>query len=172
MPRTKKAILTGNISIDEAATLMSTFAKANTKLDKLNADIDLKCHQIRDKHKDEIEALKLEKDEAFERLQYFASIHPEMFEKKKSIDFAHGTLGFRTGTPKLGTLKGFTWASVLILVKKIMPDFVRLKEEVDKESILAQRNDEHMAACMADCGIEVVQDETFYVESKTEVVGA
>lgn len=81
---------------------------------------------------------------------------------------AHGTIGFRTGTPKLKTLKGFTWASALNLVKEFLPDFIRKTEEVAKDRLLADRDVDGMNEKMAKCGIVVAQDETFYVEPKQE----
>ena len=93
---------------------------------------------------------------------------------------AHGVIGFRTGTPKLKTLKGFTWASALQLTKEFLPGYVRLTEELAKDKMLADREamvttDEDplgagksMIEMMAKCGIQVVQDETFYVEPKRE----
>ena len=81
---------------------------------------------------------------------------------------AHGTIGFRTGTPKLKTMKGFTWASVLQLAREFMPSYIRTTEEIAKDKLLADRDDEEMSDKMAHCGIAVAQDETFYVEPKTE----
>lgn len=92
----------------------------------------------------------------------------ELFTKKKSLDMTHGTIGFRTGTPKLKTLKGFTWASAVNLVKEFLPSFIRTSEEVAKDKLLADRDEEGMTEKMAKCGIQVVQDETFYVDPKKE----
>ena len=97
---------------------------------------------------------------------------------------AHGTIGFRTGTPKLKTMKGFTWASALTLVKKYIPGYVRTNEEIAKDKLLADRELEEvdfiendimqkkvpMAKAMAECGILVTQEESFYVEPKKEEI--
>ena len=84
---------------------------------------------------------------------------------------AHGTIGFRTGTPKLKTLKGFTWASALELVKEFLPDYVRQTWDIAKDKLLADRDAEEMLSRMAKCGMQVVQDEAFYVEPKKEDTG-
>lgn len=116
---------------------------------------------------------------AFDTLQSFATENQaELFSKKKSLDMAHGVIGFRTGTPKLKTLKGFTWASALQLVKEFLPGYVRTTEEVAKDKLLADRDMEvkvkdgedkvKLSQEMTRCGIQVVQDETFYVEPKKE----
>ena len=113
--------------------------------------------------------LDAEREQAFDVLQAFAvENQAELFAKKKSLDMAHGTIGFRTGTPKLKTLKGFTWASVLQMVREFLPGYVRTSEEVAKDKLLADRDEEGMSDKMAKCGITVTQDETFYVDRKTE----
>ena len=88
--------------------------------------------------------------------------------------------GFRTGTPKLKTLKGFTWASALELVKEFLPDYVRQTWDIAKDKLLADREGtvqepgnplgpgKSMYEQMAKCGMQVVQDEAFYVEPKKE----
>jgi len=92
----------------------------------------------------------------------------ELFAKRKSIESVHGTIGFRTGTPKLKTLKGFTWGAVTNLLKEFLPSYVRISEEPAKDKLLADREDEEVAALFPKVGISVTQDETFYVEPKKE----
>lgn len=64
------------------------------------------------------------------------------------METAHGVLGFRTGTPKLKTRKGFTWAAVLELLKEFNPAYVRTSEEVAKDKLLADRESEDMPELM------------------------
>ena len=84
------------------------------------------------------------------------------------METVHGTLGFRTGTPKLKTLKGFTWGAVTNLLTEFLPGYVRTVVEPAKDKLLADRDDEQTAALFPKVGITVVQDETFYVEPKKE----
>ena len=102
-------------------------------------------------------------------LQSFATEHrDDLFSKKKSLEMAHGVIGFRTGTPKLKTLKGFTWASALQMVTEFLPDYIRQSWEIAKDKLLVDRDEDAMVVKMAKCGITVVQDETFYVDPKKE----
>jgi hypothetical protein len=80
----------------------------------------------------------------------------------------HGLVGFRTGTPKLKLLSGWTWEKVLefISVNQLM-DLIRTKKEVDKELILANR-DCIKPETLKQIGIKVVQDEAFFVEPKRD----
>ena len=184
MARQKKTIITG-VSREAADEAFATYAKSDAQIQKINAEIELQCAKIREKYADKLATLGTEKDNAFDVLQSFATENQaELFTKKKSLDMAHGTIGFRTGTPKLKTLKGFTWASALQLAKKFLPmTYIRQTEEIAKDKLLADRDLKEVAVydtqtgdprevtmreAMASCGIQVTQDETFYVEPKKE----
>lgn len=166
--RQKKTLIQG-ISQEQANEAFASYAKADAQIQKINAEIELQCARIREKQADRLSQLDAEREQAFDVLQAFAvENQAELFAKKKSLDMAHGTIGFRTGTPKLKTLKGFTWASVLQMVREFLPGYVRTSEEVAKDKLLADRDEEGMSDKMAKCGITVTQDETFYVERKKE----
>lgn len=166
--RQKKTVISG-VSKEAAEEAFATYAKADAERMKITAEIELRCAQIREKHQERLSQLQATQDEAFDTLQAFATENqPELFSKKKSLEMVHGTIGFRTGTPKLKTLKGFTWASALQLVKEFLPGHIRTAEEIAKDKLLADRDDEAVAANLARCGISVVQEETFFVEPKRE----
>lgn len=166
--RQKKTLIQG-ITAEQANDAFAQYAKADALINKINADIELQCAKIREKRADELTRLDAEREQAFDTLQAYATENQaELFTKKKSLEMTHGTIGFRTGTPKLKTLKGFTWASALNLVREFLPSFVRTIEEIAKDKLLADREVEGMGEKMAQCGIMVTQHETFYVEPKKE----
>lgn len=166
--RQKKTLIQG-ITAEQANDAFANYAKADAQIQKINADIELQCAKIRERKADELTRLGEEREKAFDTLQAYAvENQAELLTKKKSLEMAHGTIGFRTGTPKLKTLKGFTWASALNLVREFLPSFIRTTEEIAKDKLLADRDTEGMGEKMAQCGIMVTQDETFYVEPKKE----
>ena len=182
--RQKKRVIQG-VTREAADQAFAEYAKADASINKINAEIELQLAKIREKRQAELTVLAQQRDQAFDTLQAFAiENQAELFSKKKSLDMAHGTIGFRTGTPKLKTLKGFTWASALQLAKKFLPfTYIRQTEEIAKDKLLADRDMKEVAVydtptgdprevtmreAMAACGIQVVQDETFYVEPKKE----
>ena len=180
--REKKIVITG-VTREAAEEAFASYASADANIQKITAEIELKCAQVRQKFQDRLAQLEKEKTEAFDTLHSFATENQqELFQKKKSLDMVHGVIGFRTGTPKLKTLKGFTWASALNLVREFLPQYIRKTEEVAKDKILADREldavpvmhgdtddvTEPMSEAMARCGIQVVQDESFFVEPKKE----
>ena len=157
--REKKVIITG-VTREAADEAFANYAKADAQSAKITADIELQCAKIREKYANKLAELEGEKEKAFDTLQAYATENQaELFSKKKSLEMAHGVIGFRTGTPKLKTLQ---------LVKEFLPGYVRQTEEIAKDKLLADRDTEEMAPQMAKCGIQVAQDETFYVEPKKE----
>ena len=168
--REKKTIITG-VTREVADEALAMYAMAEAQSAKIAADIELQCVRIREKYADKLAELESQKASAFDTLQAYASENKgELFVKKKSLDMVHGTIGFRTGTPKLKTLKGFTWASALQLVREFLPGYIRTTEEITKDKLLADRDVEGMVDNMSRCGIQVVQDEAFFVEPKKEEV--
>jgi phage host-nuclease inhibitor protein Gam len=166
--REKKTVHTG-VSTEQMEAAFGEYAVADARLQKISATIDVQVTNIREKHADEIARLNDTKEKAFEVMQAFALENKDtLFAKKKSLDSVHGVLGFRTGTPKLKTLKGFTWGAVTNLLKEFLPAYIRITEEPAKDKLLADRDDEQTAALFPKVGIAVVQDETFYVEPKKE----
>ena len=168
--REKKIVHTG-VTSEEMEQAFSDYATADARLAKINATMDVKFTEIRDKYADEIGKLSEAKDKAFDVMQAWAMENrDEVFAKKKSYESTHGVIGFRTGTPKLKTLKGFTWGAVTNLLKEFLPGYVRISEEPAKDKLLADREFPETVELFAKCGISVVQDETFFVEPKKEEV--
>lgn len=168
MARVKKTVVTG-VTREQMEDAFGRYASADAEVQSINAAMDKQFVAIREKHADRLAELEQEKTEAFELMQVFATENrEELFSKRKSMETTHGTLGFRTGQPKLKTKKGFTWAAVLELLKKFGQDYIRTVEEPAKDKLLANREDEECQQVMKDCGILVAQDETFYVEPKKE----
>lgn len=168
--RQKKTIVQG-VTAEMANEAFAQYAKADAEYQKITAEIELQCARIREKKQNEVSTLLAQRDEAFTTLQAYAQENQaELFSKKKSLEMVHGTIGFRTGTPKLKTLKGFTWASALNLMREFLPTHIRTSEEIAKDKLLADRDAEGMLDKMAQCGITVTQDESFYVEPKKEEV--
>ena len=166
--RVKRTVITG-VTSEQVEAALSEFSQADSRIQKITAEMELKITAIRDKHAEELAELQKKKDDSMEILQVFATENKEsLFSKTKSYKSSHGIFGFRTGTPKIKQLKGFTKESVLALVKAILPDYIRTAEEVAKDRLLADRDKEEVAEKLSKCGMVVVQDETFYVEPKKE----
>lgn len=170
MSRVKKTIITESMGIEDAEKVFAEYATADAQEKKILSEMDVAITKIREKQQDRLTSLKETKDNLFDKLQHFAQTNPDLFAKKRSIELVHGIVGFRTGTPKLKTKKGYTWAAVLTLLKEYLPAYVRTTEEPAKDKLLADREQEEIATSLDKVGIEVTQDESFYVEPKKELV--
>lgn len=166
--RMKKTVHTG-VTRDEAEKAFAEFAAADAKVCSITAKMDMEMTKIREKYADQLADLTEVKEKNFEIVQTYATENKEeLFQKRKSVESAHGIFGFRTGTPKLKTLKGFTWGAVLNLCKEYLPEYVRATYEVAKDKLLADRDNEDVNQHFEKVGIMVSQDETFYLEPKKE----
>lgn len=166
--RTKKTVISG-VSREQYEQAFAEFAMADAKAQSLTAKMDQEMTKIREKYADQLAELNETKDRTFEVMQTFATENKDtLFSKKKSLESAHGIIGFRTGNPKLKNRKGFTWAAVTNLCKEFLPDYIRTTEELAKDKLLADRDVPEVAEQFANIGVEVVQDESFYVEPKKE----
>ena len=171
MAKREKKIIISGVTRETADEALATYAMVDAQMAKIVADIELQCVKIREKYADKLAEFEEQKATTFDTLQAYASENKgDLFTKKKSLDMVHGTIGFRTGTPKLKTLKGFTWASALQLVREFLPSYIRTTEEITKDKLLADRDVEGMQDNMNRCGIQVIQDETFFVEPKKEEI--
>lgn len=166
--RVKKTVLSG-ITREQADAAFAEFAIADAKEQKLTATMDEQLTKIREKYQDQLQECAEKKEQAFDLMQAYATENKDqIFTKKRSIETSHGVFGFRLGTPKLKTAKGFTWPAVTQMLKEFLPGFVRTTEEAAKNLLLDARDDEEVAKLFSKCGIYVDQDESFFVECKKE----
>ncbi|MGL6022844.1 MAG: host-nuclease inhibitor Gam family protein [Chitinophagaceae bacterium] len=133
---------------------------------KMHAEMDVKINAIREQYASRLKITQEDKEEHFDIVQAYCEEHAELFAKKKSMETVFGVLGFRTGTPSLKTKKGYQWAAVIELLKKTLPNYVRVKEEPNKEALLEDRD----RINLEEVGLIVDQNETFYVDLKKEEV--
>ena len=166
--REKKVIISG-INREQADAAFADYALADARQQQITAKMDLQITKIRESFQDELTKLQDKKDECFELIQTYATEKKdELFTKKKSIETQHGVFGFRTGTPKLKTRKGYTWNAVTNLLKEFLPGYVRIAEEPAKDRLLADRELPEVLEMFPKVGIMVDQDESFYIECKKE----
>lgn len=173
--KTKRKVYS-NISHEKAQEASETFATNANQLDQLVAKMNAELDAVKSKYTDRVTALKSAQEVPVAILEAYAYEQKDSWDKK-SFDFLHTVIGFRTGTPKVEkTSKGFTWDGITELLKSHkLTKFIRTKEEVNKEEILALRpdNDKDKAILnqlKENCFVTVIQDETFYVTSKSEEV--
>ena len=169
MAKREKKIIISGVTREAMEEAFGRYATADAEMQSINAAMDKEFVAIRERNAERLAELELQKTESFEVMQVFATEQREvLFSKRRSLETTHGVIGFRTGTPKLKTRRGFTWAAALELVREFLPSYIRTSEEVAKDKLLADRENEQLQPLMQKCGIDVVQEESFYVEPKKE----
>jgi phage host-nuclease inhibitor protein Gam len=106
----------------------------------------------------------------------------ELLPDKKAKSFRRGltSIGWRTGNRKVDTRSGVTVERAIELLKSVgLADFVRQKEEINKEKILDACKDDktitvgvglkhEITVAIADAGLKITQGEGFYVEPASD----
>ena len=169
--RVKKAIIT-NVSFDDAQQASETFAQNQTRLSKIEAKMNEELNKVKSKYQDEITEIKEALEEPMQVLEVYANEQKHTWGKKKSFEFLHSIVGFRTGTPSVTKSKKVTWDFITeqLAKAKDMLSFVRTKQELNKEAILAEDNEEVLKTLKEQYYIEIEQKESFYVAAKAEEV--
>lgn len=167
MIREKRKII-NNVDYEQAQEASARYAEVSARLSSIEAQMNERINSIKDEFQNEIIYLAREKEKQFEVLETYAKEQKDNWGKRKSLDLLHSIIGFRTGTPKVAKDKKFTWENVLELVKEKFPSLVRVKCELDKEAIISMREDKAFLDLQKTCYVDVVQDETFFVEAKVQ----
>jgi phage host-nuclease inhibitor protein Gam len=165
MIREKRKVI-NNVDYEQAQEASARYAEVSARLTSIEAQMNERINSIKDEFQNEIIYLAREKEKQFEVLETYAKEQKDNWGKRKSLDLLHSIIGFRTGTPKVAKDKKFTWENVLELVKEKFPSLVRVKCELDKEAIISMREDKAFLDLQKTCYVDVVQDETFFVEAK------
>lgn len=168
--RAKKVVTTAP---DEAGAheALRIFAETSSKLKGLEAEVEQEVQRIREKHNVKLQKLRVDYNHNMEQLQAYAEANKEtLFTKKKSVEWMHGIIGFRTSTPSVIKPSRLTWPKVLEILKEDkLTSFIRTKEEINKDKMIESREDKIIMGRLKDlAGIEVIQKETFFVEPKEE----
>ena len=148
----------------EAEHLVGEIVTLQLTLNDQKIAMDQELAAIRARYEGTLDGLQKSIDEKSTVAMAWAQENPGEFGAKKSIDFVHAVIGFRTGQPKLGKRAGWTWERIKEAVARQLPDYIRTKTEVDREKILADR--EILAPVLREVGLKVEQDESFFVDPK------
>jgi len=153
---------------EEAETTVGKIAMAIINKTNITSRMDKEIAAVRERYEGNLTAIDADVEASTEALRIWAEGNPDQFPKgRKSLDFVQGTIGFRTGTPALALLnRKWTWEKVVTALQERLPAFLRDKPEVDKASLLNQRDEPIIKENLPLVGLKVTQDEGFFVEPK------
>lgn len=130
--------------------------------DELNARIVA----LRQEYEAKLTVLADQIERQTDRIHAYVEAHPDIIPPgRKSVELIHAILGYRTGTPKVVALKGWTLKEALEACLRYRPKWVRHTPSLDKEQIIA---DVPVGGVVESVGLTVVQEETFFVAPKLE----
>lgn len=146
-------------------------AKKDSFITKMEVEMNERINKIKNGFDEETKSVRAEKQLLEQEVEGFCKVNKEKFGKLKSMALLFGSIFFRTTPPKVSQLnKKYSVATSIELAKKLFKTkFVRQKEELDKDSILAsyaakEINDEKLAAI----GLKIDQEEKFGYEINWE----
>ena len=131
--------------------------------------LDSEITNARQSYEEPLTALAKAIEEKTTLLESWAAANPGEFPRgRKSIELIHGVIGYRTGMPKLKTLGKWTWDRVLAACEALgLSELIRVKAEVNRDAIIgAASTGDLTGAQLKSIGVQVVQDEAFFVEPR------
>lgn len=166
--REKRAVIVSTTR-EQAEQAFAHYAADTAEATRLRAEIDARFAALREEYAQRLSDLDYQRESAFSVLQAYATEHrEELFADRKSLEMLHGTIGFRTGTPRVKQSRGVTVAETIERMREQLPDYVRHTLAIDKTLLLLNRETPLVRSALPLVGLEIVQDEAFFVEPKTE----
>ena len=147
---------------------MAVYAKSETVLNKTCATIEERVDAIRQKYDEKLTTQTKERDEALLEVKRVTDgARAELFTGgAKSLKTSRGVVGYKLSKPKLVLEDGKAWSDLTDTVKELAPDYIRVKVEVARDRLYADRELPFVKRLLETIGAKVVQDEQFYVELK------
>jgi len=147
----------------EVAAYVAEAARLKAEEARLKAEMDARLHRVREQYQQQLAALAAQLRGYIEALHDWAEAHPEYFRRRRSLDFPSGVIGYRITPPAIRPVRGWTWAEVLArLRERGRRQYIRIREDVDREALLAARDTEDLA----EYGLRIVQRDEFFVEPR------
>ena len=150
-------------SREQMEEIVRDICKLQLDAASMSVDMEQEITNVRERYEGRIVAAQERSKELLKLAEEWALANPLEFAGKKTVVMVHGVVGYRTGMPKLKTLRGWTWDRVLDVLVKFWPELVRTKNEPAKDLILMRR-EELGPEQLKRMGVQVVQDESFFVE--------
>ncbi len=165
---TKKTKSIADVQTQEQHDLelaVASFAQKSAALTQGKVALNNELISTRDKHQPELTQLQPQRDNALTDVQKIAETHRKrLFARSKCVKTSFGVVGFRKKRMTFSLKQGETTESVIQKLKSRRPDLVATKEVISKNRLYSARNDEGFRALMDEVGIQINEDENFYIK--------
>lgn len=169
MARTKTKAVNAATSMEEAEKNIQRIGEIQREISRLEHDMNDRLNPIKEEYENKAKPFKEELSELQTAVQMWAEVEkPNILSgKAKTVKCSTGDFGWRTSTPSVRV----TGAAVVIEFLKLhnLTKFLRVKEEINKEAILAEPKEAEGIK-----GISITQTESFWIKpfgSEIEVEG-
>ncbi len=147
-------------------SLLADIAALKNDQRLLAARMDGRIQRIRDIYEPQLAARSQILTQLTDLARRWGEAHPEEFGGARSIDMGHGVVGWRLAPPALKTVDGWSWDLVKNKLKSLgATAYIRAHEEVNKQSLLADR-DRLGPEKLREMGLRVEREDAFFVEPK------
>lgn len=153
---------------EEALAAMNEYAELQAHIEKVESQKKLDLMKVENKYSERLADMTTRRDDLEQVVfNYVQANRDQLFDgKKKSTAFGVGTVGVKLNRAKLELVDGATWDGAMKYWKKVNPDYVRMKEDLDKTSILKAFKDaegDDLAILQAG-GLQIIQEEEVYIK--------
>ena len=148
-------------------------AQATLQVSRIKTDTADQIEQLRKTQKEALQPHEREIAELTETISLWASQNKADFGNRRSLAVRGHTIGWRVGNPTAtlvrpdGAPRKQTWAGFVEAAlgkgKRFRDRYLRTKHEPDREAITSTNNEIELAE-LRDLGVEVRQDDAFYID--------
>ncbi len=160
-------------TVEEVDQKLLDLGGLKVHISKAEANMNAKMQALRQKFDEETQDDRAKAEFIEKEIEQYCIINHAKFDRQRTIELTHGSIGFRTNPPKVNQLnKKYSVQTSLELIKRIFTGkYLRTKEEIDKEAILTDYatkaiTDEQIAGV----GLRIDQGEKFFCEPKWEEI--
>ncbi len=155
---------------DEVNAALEELGRIDREVRIITAAAGEDIDRARAKAKVQADPLNLHRKSLEAGLEQFAAHHKGDFGGKRSRRLTFGTIGWRKGTGKFKTLRGWNWKKIAEELDRLrLESFLRRKVEADKEALeKAHRADDIDDERLAGFGLKWKVEDEFYYEIKSE----
>lgn len=173
MRKSMKKLGTTITTDEELEAALGRYAEAMLQHEALTVDLEERVRQVRAEYEERFAPLAATGEAILKDMAAWAAIHPERFKDRKSLELLHGTVGFRTGMPRVALERGRKEEDVVadMLEAGDAEAFLRRVVELDRQRIIGAWLGADSAAAEAMLGrfgVSVKQTERFFAEIKRE----
>lgn len=152
---------------EQIEACVGEIARITATLKGVEAELETNIVQIRAQYEERVSELTADLKIELAMAERWAMEHKADWGERKSVELLHGTLGFRTGMPRMKFARGVTEEVVIDRLFDFgLLSYIREKRELNRDTIIADR--EKLNGTMEKLGVFIEQSDRFFVEPKQD----